>query len=406
MDALVLICDTDGRLRSSHTIGAGLPDLHPEAGRPFPMLFGPDAVGRALDLFADLRRTVVVLDRPLPSPLEHGGTLYLSGRRDAEGLVLTVAHAPMTVRAIAEHVAEEDPALALRVRALGAVGPAGSGLPADEASVEALFEEMSRLNSDLANTQRALAKANSELAASNEQKNRLMGMLAHDLRSPLQVIAGFAQILEERLGGRLEDTERSCLERIRESSLFMRHLMEDALSLAAVQAGRLRLVRRPTDLVRLVRRNVSMNRVLADGKAMTIELSVNDDAPREADIDPAKVEQVLNNLLSNAIKYSDRGALIRVAVGATPRESAGAAPHARIVVADNGRGIPEAELGQLFQPFGRSGTLGTAGETTVGLGLYICRTIVEGHGGRISVDSAPGRGSAFTVDLPVGSTNR
>ncbi|MBP2290379.1 sensor histidine kinase [Azospirillum rugosum] len=405
MDALVLTCDLDGRLRTTHATGAGLPELHPEAGRPFPMLFGPDAVGRALDLFADLRRTGLVLDRPLASPQEQGGTLYLSGWRDAEGLVLTVARAPMAVHAIAEQVAENDPALALRVRALGAVRPAGGGFPMDGASVEALFEEMSRLNSDLANAQRALAKANAELAASNEQKNRLMGMLAHDLRSPLQVVAGFAQILEERLGGRLEDAERSCLERIRESSLFMRHLVEDALSLAAVQAGRLRLVRRPTDLVQLVRRNVSMNRVLADGKAMTIELSVNDDAPRAVEVDPAKVEQVLNNLLSNAIKYSDRGALIRVTVGATPEGSAGAGPHARIVVADNGRGIPEAELGQLFQPFGRSGTLGTAGETTVGLGLYICRTIVEGHGGRISVDSAPGRGSAFTVDLPVGSAN-
>ncbi|MCW2243059.1 sensor histidine kinase [Azospirillum canadense] len=410
MDALVLACDFDGRLRTAHAIGAGLPELHPEAlhseaGRPFPMLFGPDAVGRALDLFADLRRMGLVLDRPLASPVEQGGTLYLSGRRDAEGLVLTVARVPMAVRAIAEQVAGEDPALALRVRALGAVRPDGGGFPADEASVEALFEEMSRLNSDLANAQRALAKANSELAASNEQKNRLMGMLAHDLRSPLQVVAGFAQILEERLDGRLEDAERSCVERIRESSLFMRHLVEDALSLAAVQAGRLRLVPRPTDLVRLVRRNVSMNRVLADGKAMTIELSVNDDALGTVEVDPAKVEQVLNNLLSNAIKYSDRGALIRVTVGATPEGSVGGVPHARIVVADNGRGIPESELGQLFQPFGRSGTLGTAGETTVGLGLYICRTIVEGHGGRISVDSAPGRGSAFTVDLPVGSAN-
>ncbi len=405
MDALVLACDIDGRLRTAQAIGAGLPDLHPEAGRPFPMLFGPDAVGRALDLFADLRRTGFVLDRPLASPVEQGGTLYLSGRRDAEGLVLTVARVPMAARAVAEQVAGEDPALALRVRALGAVRQDGGGFPADEASVEALFDEMSRLNSELANAQRALAKANSELAASNEQKNRLMGMLAHDLRSPLQVVAGFAQILEERLGGRLEDAERSCVERIRESSLFMRHLVEDALSLAAVQAGRLRLVRRPTDLVRLVRRNVSMNRVLADGKAMTIELSVNDAALGTVEVDPAKVEQVLNNLLSNAIKYSDRGALIRVTVDATPEGSVGAVPHARIVVADNGRGIPESELGQLFQPFGRSGTLGTAGETTVGLGLYICRTIVEGHGGRISVDSAPGRGSAFTVDLPVGSAN-
>lgn len=402
MDGLVLTCGEDGRLGTAQATGAGLPELRPTAGQPFPMLFGADGVGRALDLFTDLRRIGMVLDRPLASPEEPGGTLFVSGRRDEDGLVLAVARAPMAARAIAERLAGTDPALATRLASLWAIRPAGGGGVAEVASVEALFEEMSRLNSDLANAQRALAKANSELAAGNEQMNRLMGILAHDLRSPLQAIAGFAEILEQRLEGRLVDDERGCLESIRESGLFMSHLVEDALSLAAVQAGRLRLTPRPTDLVRLVRRNVAMNRVLADGKAMSIDLSVGDDAPREAAIDPAKVEQVLNNLLSNAIKYSDRGSRIRVSVAEAPRGADCAAPHVRIVVADDGRGIPDAELGQLFQPFARSGTLGTAGEATVGLGLYICRTIVDGHGGRISVDSAPGRGSTFTVDLPIG----
>ena len=394
MNGLVLTCDHDGRLRAMHTVGAGLPELRIKEGSPFPMLFGLDVVGRALDLFTDLRRTGLVLDRPLESVFEHSGTLYVSGRHDAGGLVLAVARAPHAAGPMARALAASNPALAARMEALGTAQPVTSGVFADSTSIDALFDEMTRLNSDLSTAQRALAKANAELAASNEQKNRLMGMLAHDLRSPLQVIAGFAQILEERLDSRLEATERECLGRIRESSLFMRHLVEDALSMAAVQAGRLRLVRRPTDLGRLVRRNVSMNRVLADGKAMTIDLSVADDALPQVDVDPAKVEQVLNNLLSNAIKYSDRGCLIRVVVEAVDG-------HVRITVADNGRGMPDEELEHLFQPFARSGTLGTAGETTVGLGLYICRTIVEGHGGRISVDSAPGRGSTFAVDLPV-----
>jgi Osmosensitive K+ channel histidine kinase len=396
MDGLVLTCDHDGRLRAMHKVAAGLPDLRIKVGSPFPMLFGLDVVGRALDLFTDLRRTGLVLDRPLESVFEHSGTLYVSGRRDDGGLVLAVARTPHAAGPMARAMAVDDPALAARMEALGTARPVTSGVFAEGTSIDALFDEMTRLNSDLSTAQRALAKANAELAASNEQKNRLMGMLAHDLRSPLQVVAGFAQILEERLGSRLEGGERECLERIRESSLFMRHLVEDALSLAAVQAGRLRLVRRPTDLGRLVRRNVSMNRVLADGKAMTIDLSVADDTLPQVDVDPAKVEQVLNNLLSNAIKYSDRGCLIRVVV--EPVHG-----HVRITVADNGRGMSDAEMAHLFQPFARSGTLGTAGETTVGLGLYICRTIVEGHGGRISVDSAPGRGSTFAIDLPVGT---
>ncbi|MBB3265668.1 signal transduction histidine kinase [Azospirillum sp. OGB3] len=389
MDGLVLTCDHDGRLRALHRVGAGLPGLTGKPGTPFPVLFGPDAVAGALDLFSGLRKSGRVIDQPVPSRLDPAGVFHVSGLGDADGLVLAVARAPGGLPALLEEMEALNPRLAQRL------GPLRVAAPAPEAiSVDALFDEMTLLNNELATVQRTLAKANAELAASNEQKNRLMGMLAHDLRTPLQVVVGFAELLEQRLDGRLEATERACLERIRESSLSMRHMVEDALSLAALQAGRLRLARRPSDLAALVQRNVSMNRVLAEGKSITIELSVPERPLPMADIDPAKLDQLLNNLLSNAIKYSERGGRVRVALG----EESG---RARLCVADDGRGIPAAELTQLFQPFARTGRLGTEGEGTVGLGLYICRSIAEGHGGRIIADSVPGRGSTFTVDLPM-----
>ncbi|CAO3377681.1 sensor histidine kinase [Azospirillum argentinense] len=397
MDALVLTCDHDGRLRALHRLGAGLPGLTGKPGTPFPALFGPDAVAHALDLFSGLRTSGRALDHPVPSRLDPAGMFHVSGLSDAEGMVLAVARAPGGLAVVTEALDALNPRLARRLAPLGAA-VAKPELP----SADALFDEMTLLNNELANVQRALAKANAELAASNEQKNRLMGMLAHDLRTPLQVVVGFAELLEQRLDGRLEAAERACLERIRESSLSMRHMVEDALSLAALQAGRLRLARRPSDLAALVRRNVSMNRVLAEGKSITIELSVPERPLPLADIDPAKLDQLLNNLLSNAVKYSDRGGRVRV----TLSEFAGEAPgdgggRARLSVSDDGRGIPPAELAQLFQPFARTGRLGTEGEGTVGLGLYICRSIAEGHGGRITADSTPGRGSTFTVDLPL-----
>ncbi|QCO17255.1 sensor histidine kinase (plasmid) [Azospirillum brasilense] len=396
MDGLVLTCDHDGRLRALHRVGAGLPGLTGKPGTPFPVLFGPDAVAGALDLFSGLRKSGRMIDQLLSSRLHPTGAFHVSGLSDAEGLLLAVARAPGGLPALLEEMETLNPRLAERL------APLRRAVPAPEVpTVDALFDEMTLLNNELATVQRALAKANAELAASNEQKNRLMGMLAHDLRTPLQVVVGFAELLEQRLDGRLEATERACLERIRESSLSMRHMVEDALSLAALQAGQLRLARRPSDLAALVRRNVSMNRVLAEGKTITIELSVPERPLPMADIDPAKLDQLLNNLLSNAIKYSDRGGRVRVALSQAPGETASeGGGRARLRVSDEGRGIPPAELAQLFQPFARTGRLGTEGEGTVGLGLYICRSIAEGHGGRITADSAPGRGSTFTVDLP------
>ncbi|TWA55109.1 phospho-acceptor domain-containing protein [Azospirillum baldaniorum] len=397
MDGLVLTCDHDGRLRALHRLGAGFPGLAGKPGTPFPVLFGPDAVAGALDLFSGLRKSGRVVDQPLSSRLDPMGGFHVSGLSDAEGLVLAVARAPGGLPAVLEGLETLNPRLAQRLAPLRTAAPAP-----EVPTLDALFGEMTLLNNELANAQRALAKANAELAASNEQKNRLMGMLAHDLRTPLQVVVGFAELLEQRLDGRLEAAERACLERIRESSLSMRHMVEDALSLAALQAGRMRLARRPSDLMTLVRRNVSMNRVLAEGKSITIELSVPEPPMPMADIDPAKLDQLLNNLLSNAIKYSDRGGSVRVALSEAPGEGPGkGGGWARLRVSDDGRGIPPAELAQLFQPFARTGRLGTEGEGTVGLGLYICRSIVEGHGGRITADSAPGRGSTFTVELPL-----
>ncbi|MBK3735762.1 sensor histidine kinase [Azospirillum brasilense] len=421
MDALVLTCDHDGLLRALHRLGAGLPGLTGKPGTPFPALFGPDAVAGALDLFSGLRKSGWTLDHAVPCRLDpdggghagivqtgmvHAGMVHVSGLCDAEGMVLAVARSPGAFSELMAALETLNPRLARRLAPLGSAVTRAEAPKPEFPSADALFGEMTLLNNELANVQRELAKANAELAASNEQKNRLMGMLAHDLRTPLQVVVGFAELLEQRLDGRLEATERACLERIRESSLSMRHMVEDALSLAALQAGRLRLARRPSDLVALVRRNVSMNRVLAEGKSITIELSVPERPLPMADIDPAKLDQLLNNLLSNAIKYSDRGGRVRVALSEAAGEGGSeVGGRLRLRVSDDGRGIPAAELAQLFQPFARTGRLGTEGEGTVGLGLYICRSIAEGHGGRVTADSAPGRGPTLTVHLPFGASS-
>ncbi|HYH38958.1 MAG TPA: HAMP domain-containing sensor histidine kinase [Azospirillum sp.] len=386
-DGAVLVCDRDGRVELVHLAGAGLPGLRPATGAPFPLLFGLEPVGRALDLFTALRRDGAVHDWPLHAALPDGATrvVFLTGRAADGALLLAAAAQPGTAGAVCSAVSQARPELAVLLRPLcGAPSLPGS---------DALFDEMTILNSQLANAQRALAKANAELEASNAQKGRLLGMLAHDLRTPLQVIGGFAQLLTNRLAGSAEPRDLEALERIRESSLFMRHLIEDVLSMSALQAGRLVLSPRPTDLAALVRRNVAMNLILAQGKGLTIDCEAADGLP-PLPLDPPRIEQVMNNLLSNAVKYSDAGTRIRVTV-----ERLG--DHVRVAVTDHGRGIAPEQVSKLFQPFSHANTLTDAGDTSVGLGLFIVRSIVEAHGGSVGVESAPGRGSTFHIELPV-----
>ncbi|HYH22818.1 MAG TPA: HAMP domain-containing sensor histidine kinase [Azospirillum sp.] len=385
MDGAVFICDRDGRVIELETLGSGIPGLRAGTGAPFPMLFGTEPFGRALDLVNAVRRDGRVVDWPIEkSPRAVTGPVYVSGRAVAEGMILAAATEPAAVGRLHDALQRARPKLAMLL------GPLAE--PMASSDMGALFDEMTRLNSQLTTTQRQLAKANAELAASNAQKDQLLGMLAHDLRTPLHVIGGFAQLLRQRLEGSVEARDLAAIERIRESSLFMRHLIEDVLSMSALKAGRLQLAPRPADLGALVRRNAATNGILAHGRDVAIDCDVDDALP-PALIDPPRIEQVMNNLLSNAVKFSNPGTRIRVAVTACP---AGLC----VTVTDHGPGIAPEEMERLFQPFSRSKAKVRSGDASVGLGLFICRSIVEAHGGRITVDSAPEQGATFRFEVP------
>jgi signal transduction histidine kinase len=260
-----------------------------------------------------------------------------------------------------------------------------------------LYDDLSRLNNELANLQREMARKNAELGKLNEEKNRFLGMAAHDLRSPLGVILTYAEFLETEAAAVLNEEQREFVATIKDISEFMLRMVTDLLDVSAIEAGQLKLDRQPADLGPLILRNVTLNRVLASRKEIAVELAPIPALP-PIPLDAGKIEQVLNNLLSNAVKFSHRGSTVQVRLS-------GADGFVTVAVRDEGQGLPAADLPKLFKPFSKTSIRSTGGEQSAGLGLAIVRRIIEGHGGRVWVESKMGMGSTFLFTLPVSAAN-
>lgn len=258
---------------------------------------------------------------------------------------------------------------------------------------EAVYEELTRVNNEMANLQRELAKKNAELEQLNEQKNRLLGMAAHDLRTPLGVILSYSEFLESEAADVLNTEQREFVATIKEQSEFMLHLVSDLLDVSAIESGELKLNCQPADLVRLIEHNVTLNRVLSSRKKIVLAFEPPSVSP-VLSFDPGKIDQVLNNLIGNALKFSHPDTRVTVRLETSPNA-------VTISVQDQGQGIPAADLARLFKPFSTASVRSTAGEPSTGLGLAIVRRIVESHGGRIWVKSLVGQGSTFLFTLPV-----
>ncbi len=232
------------------------------------------------------------------------------------------------------------------------------------------------------------------------QKDDFLASVAHDLRNPLTSIKGYADLLRRQIvRADLPNAERvlAGLGQIETSGARMAALIDAVMDLTQLHMGRpLELRRQPTDLVALVRSAVAEQQQLAGGRRISLKA-------RSATLigawDPARLERVVQNLLSNAIKYSPDGGEVRVTVGQAT-DSAGA--WAVLAVRDRGLGIPPADLPHLFERFHRGGNVvGRIAGT--GIGLVSARQIVEQHGGTIAVQSELGKGSTFTIRLPLGS---
>jgi signal transduction histidine kinase len=253
------------------------------------------------------------------------------------------------------------------------------------------LEELTRLNNELVNFQRELAKKNHELDELNKLKNEFLGIAAHDLRNPLGVILGYSNSLLDESEGALSDIQKMMLDSIVTSSEFMLGLLNNLLDISAIESGKVKLVLIKADLVPVVRRNVELNSVIAHKKNIRIHYKCQEKVP-EVLFDKPKIEQVLNNLISNAVKFSNPDTDIKVRIFSDHSD-------VTVSISDNGPGIPVAEQGLLFKPFEKISVKSTAGENSTGLGLSIARNIIIAHCGKIWVDSEVGRGTTFYFTL-------
>jgi len=211
-------------------------------------------------------------------------------------------------------------------------------------------------------------------------------LVAHDLRQPVTIILGYAAVIARRA----EEPIRGWARHMVASARRLERMIRDLHEASRIDARQLGVERQPTDLPALVRAVVERLAQEADGCAITV--AADGDIP-PLDVDPGRIEQVLGNLLSNALRYGDPASEIRVAVA--PR-----GPEVEVSVENRGPGIAEADLPRLFQRFQRGAALGAKRADSTGLGLYICRGIVEAHGGRIWAESTPGEATIFRFTLP------
>jgi signal transduction histidine kinase len=249
-------------------------------------------------------------------------------------------------------------------------------------------ETIARIRTHLSN--RLLLR---QLGQTVTHKNQLLGMAAHDLRGPLATIRGMSELLREGAMGPLNPEQVEVASMFRDASAHMLHLVNELLDVAVIEAGQLKLDRTNTDLTELITKSVKLNGINAARKNTVIRFEP-DATPIVASIDASKIRQVIDNLLGNAIKFSPLGSTITTTVF---QENG----TLTLSVRDQGPGIPEAERSRLFQDFSTLSVKSTAGEKSTGLGLAICRRIVEAHQGTIVAKNLPEGGCGFFVVLPI-----
>ncbi|NMC53042.1 MAG: HAMP domain-containing protein, partial [Chloroflexi bacterium] len=243
-------------------------------------------------------------------------------------------------------------------------------------------DELSRLGS-------AFNQMAESLERSEDNRRAMTADIAHELRTPLAIQRAHLEAIQDGIYPLTLEN----LDPVMEQNHTLAHLVEDLRTLALADAGELRMQIRPTDLKDLIQRLAARFQSRAESLNITIQTRL----PQEEtvfQVDPDRINQILNNLVSNALRYTPENGTIRIELGAQGQSAA------VITIADSGAGIPEESLPYIFERFYRADKSRSRQEGGTGLGLAIARQLAQMHGGSLTAANAPAGGAVFTLTLP------
>jgi len=297
---------------------------------------------------------------------------------------------------------------------------AARALAESRAELLSILEQKNRdlaaANAALQENQHHIAEKNRQLEAANNLKSEFLANMSHELRTPLNAIIGFSEVMRSGMAGPMTDQQIEFAGDIHESGKHLLSMINDILDLSKIEAGRMALELEPTDISALLQGSLVVIKERAMVNHLTLKTELDDIGT--IPVDRRKTKQIVYNLLSNAVKFTpDEGTVTLRArqvdrsrplgarlVGNDTVLASDAARFVEIGVIDTGIGIEANELTRLFQPFVQLDSSLARRYSGTGLGLALVKQLVELHGGALAVDSCVGRGSEFTVWLPIRAT--
>jgi signal transduction histidine kinase len=284
-------------------------------------------------------------------------------------------------------------------------------------------EEQQAMNEELLSQQHEIAEANQRLEQASRTKSDFLANMSHELRTPLNAVIGFSEILQDEMFGTLNKRQQEYVKNILDSGEHLLELIDDILDLSKVEAGKMDLDLRKVSVKEGLNASLSMLKEKAMKHGIKLDCEIAPEADIEIEADERKLKQILYNLLSNAVKFTPEGGSVCVAARRVRSSECGVKPPPQpplgkggieggvvselntdlleISVADTGVGIKPEDIPKLFNEFTQLENAYTKQHEGTGLGLALTKRLVELHGGRIWVESEPGKGSTFTFTMPV-----